>query len=244
MAAALVLLPTGFAHGTQFLGHFQIRRADEPWLTNGKDMVRVVQTLPNAARLFGTGWWQAPRIGLYADRFILDIATRGSEYSNGYLIFDHEALGISPKEVRQTLLRFDTQLVHRNPHYELYRFERRNIPEAAERLKLSSALRLVEIGPHAATAGEPFYPQPNGNSALWAKTENATATTFVIWNDTPLKTRMAHPGLLTALVPRELVDKPGNIHVWLADFAAGTRSNEMMVQILPPTGETRPGAQE
>jgi hypothetical protein len=244
MAGAVIVFPMLFAHISQSAAHFEIKRADEPWLRNSKDMMRVVDTLPKTARLFGTGWWQAPRVGLYGDRFILNIATRGTEYSSGYLIFDHEALGISPQEVRQTLLRYHTELVHRNPQYELYRFQARDIPEAARRLELSSEFRLCELGPQVARAGEPFYPQPQGNSALWARTENATPTTLVIWDETPLKTHVAHPGHITALVPKELVAQPGNIHVWLADFESGTRSNEMMIQILPHEDETVTGVEE
>jgi hypothetical protein len=232
LCGAAIFLPMLVVHLDLFASRFELKTTDEPWLRDCKEMVRVVEGLPPEARLFGTAWWQAPRIGLYADRFILDIQARGRNYSEGYLIFDHEALGISPEEVRRLLLTYDTVLVHRNPHYELYRWQIRDIPELVKRLRLCESFVLLQVGPSKAKAGEPFYPQPGGDSALWARTTNATPGTVVIWGETVLKTHVGSAETLTALVPRELTLQPDNVRVWLADFEAGIRSNEFLLQLL------------
>jgi len=226
VASTLVFFPLIFAHTSQFIQLFEIKTHDEPWLQNCKAAVRVVKTLPQDKRLFGMAWWQAPRIGLYADRLILNINTPAAEkYKEGYLVFDHEALGISPQEVTDVLNRYDTKLIYSNPHYQIHYWKARELRDDSQGLQLSSALQILEVGPRELRVGELVYPQPNGNSAIWVRAANATPSTVIVWGDKVLKTDFGGAELLTAQVPKEFYPAPGTIEVWLADFQARVKSN-------------------
>ena len=232
VTGTLIFFPLLFAHTSQFVQQFEIKTQDEPWLRDCEAMVRVVKTLPQDKRLFGMAWWQAPRIGLYADRLILNINTPVVEkYKDGYVVFDHEALGISPQEVTDVLNRYDTQLIYKNPHYQLYHWRVWELPHAYQKLHVSDSLQLLEVGPREARVGELFYPQPSGNSAIWVRTANATRSTVIVWGEQVLKTDFTSPELLTAQVPKEFYPTPGIIQVWLADFHAGIRSNSFNVTV-------------
>ena len=90
---------------------------------------------------------------------------------------------------------------------------------------------LKEIGTTKITAGEGFNVQPNGQSALWCKTENATATTVIIWGDRMLITTFGSPKELTALVPQELFAKPGQFAIYLLDTNTGLKSNSILITV-------------
>jgi hypothetical protein len=93
-------------------------------------------------------------------------------------------------------------------------------------------LILVEIGPSKIKAGEGFNVQPNGHSALWCKTENATKTTVIIWGDRILVTAFGSPKKLTAFVPQELYAKPGQFFtIYLLDTETGLKSNSMVITV-------------
>lgn len=47
--------------------------------------------------------------------------------------------------------------------------------------KTSPQLVLKEIGPLKTKAGQGFNVQPNGESAMWFRAENATKTTIAVW---------------------------------------------------------------
>jgi hypothetical protein len=90
---------------------------------------------------------------------------------------------------------------------------------------------LKEIGPAKITAAQGFNVQPNGQSALWCKTENATKTTVIIWGDRMLLTTFGSPKELTALVPQELYAKPGQFTIYLLDRGTGLKSNSMVIAV-------------
>ena len=89
-------------------------------------------------------------------------------------------------------------------------------------------LVLKEMGPSKTKAGQAFNVQPDGNAAMWFKTENATKTTVVVWGETQLKTTFADSKSITALVaPKELYSKPGQVQVHLFDMKTGVKSNSL-----------------
>lgn len=94
-----------------------------------------------------------------------------------------------------------------------------------------SALLLKQIGPVEVKAGQDFNVQPNGQSAMWAKTENATKTTIIMWENVKLHTTFGNPNNVTALVPKELYSKPGQFQVYLLDTKTGAKSNSLMVVV-------------
>jgi hypothetical protein len=98
--------------------------------------------------------------------------------------------------------------------------------------KTTSPLVLKEIGPFKTKTGQGFNVQPNGESAIWFKTENATRTTVAVWGETRLITTYVSPTELTALVaPKELYSKPGQIQIYLLDTNTGAKSNSLTLTI-------------
>lgn len=71
---------------------------------------------------------------------------------------------------------------------------------------------------------------PNGQSAMWAKTENATKTTIIMWENVKLHTT-GNSNNVTALVPKELYSKKGQFHLYLIDAKTGAKSNTLEVVV-------------
>jgi hypothetical protein len=91
---------------------------------------------------------------------------------------------------------------------------------------------LKQMGPIKTKAGVAFNVQPNGESAMWFKTENATQTTVAVWGETRLNTTFVNPKELTALVvPKELYSKPGQFQIYLLDTKTGAKSNSLILTI-------------
>jgi hypothetical protein len=90
---------------------------------------------------------------------------------------------------------------------------------------------LKEIGPTNTKAGQEFNVQPNGESAIWAKTENATQTTVIVWVETRLKGHVRVPDLATGVVPKELYSKPGKFQIYLLDTKTGAKSNQLIFTV-------------
>ncbi len=98
--------------------------------------------------------------------------------------------------------------------------------------KGTPSLVLKEIGPVKTKTGQAFNVQPNGESAMWFKAENATKTTVAVWGETRLDTTYVSPTELTALiVPKELYSKPGQIQIYLLDTKTGAKSNSLTLTI-------------
>jgi hypothetical protein len=89
-------------------------------------------------------------------------------------------------------------------------------------------LTIKDFGPRETKAGQGFNIQPDGVSAFWFNTENATGTTVVVVNETTLTSSVQNDGkLMTAGVPKPLFGKAGELTVYLQDKATGEKSNEM-----------------
>lgn len=97
--------------------------------------------------------------------------------------------------------------------------------------KGAEPLVLKEIGPTKTKAGQEFNVQPNGESAIWAKTENATQTTVIVWVETRLKGHVRVPDLATGVVPKELYSKPGKFQIYLLDTKTGAKSNQLIFTV-------------
>jgi hypothetical protein len=87
---------------------------------------------------------------------------------------------------------------------------------------------LKEIGPSTTKAGVDFNIQPDGVSAIWAKTANATESTVFMWGDTAIRTDYKGPELLTAPVPKNLYAQPGHYQIYLLEKKTGIKSNAVV----------------
>ncbi len=95
-------------------------------------------------------------------------------------------------------------------------------------------LLLKKYGPTDIKAGQIFNKQPNGESAIWTQTENATLSTVLVLNGVPLDTAPQQDGtLVTAVVPRALYEKPGEYSLYLLDKKTNQKSNELKVIVNP-----------
>lgn len=96
--------------------------------------------------------------------------------------------------------------------------------------KATPSFVLKEMGPVKTKASQGFNVQPNGESAMWFKAENATQTTVAVWGETRLNTTFVNPKELTALVvPKELYSKPGQFQIYLLDNKTGAKSNSIVL---------------
>jgi hypothetical protein len=93
--------------------------------------------------------------------------------------------------------------------------------------------RLYKMGPTKTKAGQDFNVQPNGESAIWAKAENVTQTTVIVWGETRLKGHAKVPNLVTGAVPKELYSKPGQFQIFLLDTNTGAKSTGLVFTVEP-----------
>ena len=87
---------------------------------------------------------------------------------------------------------------------------------------------LKQMGPMKTKVGVGFNVQPNGESAIWTITENATKTTVIVWGETQLRSTFGGANNVTALVPKELYSKPGKFQIYLLDTKTGKKSNSLI----------------
>lgn len=90
---------------------------------------------------------------------------------------------------------------------------------------------LKQMGPMKTKAGVGFNVQPNGESALWTITENATKTTVIVWGETQLNSTYSSSTGVTAVVPKELFSKPGQFQIYLLDKKTGKKSNSLVFTV-------------
>ena len=90
---------------------------------------------------------------------------------------------------------------------------------------------LKQMGPSKTKAGVGFNVQPNGESAIWTITENATKTTVIVWGETQLHSTFGSAAGVTAIVPKELYAKPGQFKIYLLDKKTGKKSNSLVFTV-------------
>ena len=95
----------------------------------------------------------------------------------------------------------------------------------------AAPLILKEFGPTKIKVEQAFNVQPNGESAIWTITENATKTTVIAWGEKQLKTTFGSSKNLTALVTKELYSKPGQFQIYLLDTKTGAKSNSLVFTV-------------
>ena len=93
--------------------------------------------------------------------------------------------------------------------------------------------RIEQLSPSRAVVGQPFNTQSDGSSALAVQGEGFSRNDRVFWNDLELVTTFGTSGLLTAQVPRGLVDRPGDVTISVRDvFGADRTSPSAIFQIV------------
>lgn len=93
-------------------------------------------------------------------------------------------------------------------------------------------LVLKKFGPEEIYAGTVFNIQPDGMSAIWAETENATNSTVLVLGETILTSKPNNDGqLMTAIVPKNLYLEPFEYNLYLLDTLDGRKSNELILEV-------------
>jgi hypothetical protein len=106
--------------------------------------------------------------------------------------------------------------------FHLYKIDQTNPLPAPE---------ILTAGPERIVAGESFNRLPDGSSALWMQTANATSWTVIIFRDRALPTTVESASFVTARVPDELFATPGQSAVYLKDRLSGRISNTMTIPV-------------
>ena len=90
---------------------------------------------------------------------------------------------------------------------------------------------LQQMGPMKTKVGVGFNVQPNGESAIWTITENATRRTVIVWGETQLHSTFGSAKDVTAVVPKELYSKPGKFQIYLLDKKTGRKSDSLIFTV-------------
>ncbi|MDI6742848.1 MAG: hypothetical protein QMD11_08915, partial [Smithella sp.] len=107
--------------------------------------------------------------------------------------------------------------------YHLYKIDRTNLLPAPE---------IRKFGPQRIVAGESFNRLPDGSSAVWMQTANATSWTVIIFREHALPTTVENPSMVTARVPEELLPAQGEVEVYLKDRLTGQVSNTITIPVV------------
>ncbi|OPZ09694.1 MAG: Lys-gingipain W83 precursor [candidate division BRC1 bacterium ADurb.BinA292] len=99
-------------------------------------------------------------------------------------------------------------------------------------------VRVVDYGPRRTDPGVAFNPQPDGASALWFNLAAPLWTAIVTWDGRELQTSVGADGVVSALVPAELIARPGFHRLQIVDSAGGMKSEPMVFQV----GDVAPAA--
>jgi hypothetical protein len=230
LGVAGLLLLAG-AHTKYFVLAYDRPLPDELALKERIEATDVIRSMPAEARLFGLGWWQAPRLSLFSGRIFLDLTTTGDEYNEGYLVLDRETLGVAAEGVARRLSSMETKTIWENRSNRIIAWKRRRID--LSRIRVDPGLKLLRIGPdHSTTAGERFSAQPGGTFAMWAATEGATPKTLLLWNGVLLHSSVRPDGkLMTAMVPKAFFSLPGCYPIGLYDPENQRRSDSLVMTI-------------
>ena len=85
----------------------------------------------------------------------------------------------------------------------------------------SAALTITQFGPDNTKVGTPFNVQPNGDSAIWIKTDIVLESNAVISIDgIPLKSTVVG-NLITAAIPPEVFGKLGTHSIAISENKGG-----------------------
>ena len=226
----VAILLLGWSHVNSFVAAFDIPSRYDRHLVERIEAAEEIERLPRGARIFGIGWWQAPKLSLFSGRPFLDLQTTGREYQEGYLVLDREAMGIDPEGVQRVLSGLAAELVWENGSNKVYFWKR---GADASQAKSSHRIELWQIGPDKAmTDGKGFYAQPGNGFAMWARTRFATPSSVLMWGNRPLSSSVQPDGLLmTAIVPADFFKEPGGYPVWVYDKVTRARSGSIMMTI-------------
>jgi glycosyltransferase involved in cell wall biosynthesis len=82
------------------------------------------------------------------------------------------------------------------------------------------APQLLELGVKRTRAGVGFNHQPNGEWGLWFRASGISDGIVALLDEVPLRTLAAEPGIVTASVPEELVQRPGEYEIRLCNRGA------------------------
>jgi len=91
---------------------------------------------------------------------------------------------------------------------------------------------LKEIGPTQTNRNTPFNVQPDGGSALWARTENCENSCVIVFSDREIPAVANQDGaLLTAQIPIELFESPGEKTVYIKKITSDKQSRTLTFKV-------------
>jgi hypothetical protein len=228
-AGAILLLPAFAAQAATFVATFAIPREMSAQLRDRQQLTDFVSALPPKERIFGAGWWRAPRIGLFTRRPVLDIYSASDGDDAGYFVMDYEGINIAGSALRPLIDVYKMEPVFKSANYELYRW--RKSGRLFETFAPATSAKIESYWPTEITSGRDFNVQASGLSAIGLTTTGATPGTLIVWGESVLETVYGGPEFLTATVPRYLYALPGDYPLYLVDPKAKTRSNRLFVKV-------------
>jgi hypothetical protein len=91
---------------------------------------------------------------------------------------------------------------------------------------------LKEIGPTQTDQNTPFNVQPDGGSALWARTENCENSCVIVFDGKEIPAVANQDGtLLTAKIPQELFESPGEKAVYVKKITSNKQSQTLTFKV-------------
>ncbi len=105
-------------------------------------------------------------------------------------------------------------------------------------------IEIADFAPRKLRVGEEHLPQPDGSSAMWVRSRNASGQAQIVLDGVPLSTHVGPDGLLTAAIPPRVLRSAGRYSVAVADPVTRSRSAEVELEVVDPALSPEPAATE
>jgi len=99
----------------------------------------------------------------------------------------------------------------------------------------AARVEIEDFAPRSLQVGEEHLPQPDGSSAMWVKSRNASSRARIVLDGEPLTTFARPDGILTATIPTRVLRSPGRYSLHIADPLTRSRSAAVEMEIVDPT---------
>jgi len=128
----------GITLSIMFVNNFsglKIVKGDVPKKIAAEKVAATISGLPSEAKIYGSGWWQAPVLSFLSGRNFYDIKNVNLNSFNSadqnYFVVDEEAFIIAKKEIDGILNKIDNEIIDIAGNYYLYKIKevRRFLPK-------------------------------------------------------------------------------------------------------------------
>lgn len=174
-------------------------------------------------KIVKTGLKDLPSALIFCDSYTIPMEPLFNESFKSVIYVKHDKMKFDPSWVE----RYQPDMVLYIAVERMLAYTPRN-----EALRSASSLYITDWGPKNVVRGVKFLEQPNGQSAMWVKVENATKACAITWDGHLLNSSLQpEKGVLTALVPQFLYNRAKRCEIVIQNQKTDETSNRVYITV-------------